>query len=59
LVLAAVGAVYGFVESIRDYPFSSWFGVTIYVAMVAALVGFVVGLMAGALGRLIGRVRAR
>lgn len=45
--LAVVGAVYGLAESIRDYPLSSWFGVTLYVLLLGAVVGFVLGVIAG------------
>jgi ABC-type amino acid transport system permease subunit len=55
-VLAGVGGIYGIVEAIRDYPFASWFGVTLYVAVLGALGGFVLGLIAGALRRLSGGV---
>lgn len=52
LVLAALGAIYGVVESVRDYPRSSWFGVILYVGMLGSVAGFVVGLIAGAFRRL-------
>jgi hypothetical protein len=52
IVLAGVGAVYGFVESIRDYAISAWFGVILYVAVLGAIAGFVLGLIAGARRRL-------
>jgi hypothetical protein len=52
--LGAVGVVYGIAESIRDYPVSSWFGVILYVTVIAAVAGFVLGLVAGALRRLVG-----
>ncbi len=52
VLFAAVGASYGIVESIRDYPPGSWFGVTLYVAVLGAPAGFVLGLVAGALRRL-------
>jgi hypothetical protein len=51
IVLAGGGGVYGIVESVRDYPLSSWFGVTLYVAMLGAAAGFVLGLIAGAVSR--------
>ncbi len=57
--LAAIGVVYGIAESIHDYPVSSWFGVTFYVAMLGAIVGFVLGLIAGALRRLVGGADSR
>jgi hypothetical protein len=49
--LAGVGAIYGLVESARDYPLSGWFGVTLYVAFVGAVAGFLIGLIAGAFAR--------
>jgi hypothetical protein len=51
IVLAGGGGVYGIVESVRDYPLSSWFGVTLYVAMLGAAAGFVLGLISGAVSR--------
>jgi hypothetical protein len=45
LVLAAVGGVYGLAEAIRDYPLSSFFGVTLYVALLGGLAGFVLGMI--------------
>lgn len=53
VLLAVVGAIYGIVESIRDYPLGSWFGVTLYVAMIGAAAGFVLGLATGAVRRLL------
>lgn len=58
VLLAVVGAIYGIVESVRDYPVGSWFGVTLYVAMLAASVGFVLGLIAGAVRRLLSGAKA-
>jgi len=58
-VLAGVGGVYGIVEAIRDYPFTSWFGVILYVAVLSAVGGFVLGRMAGAVRRLAGGVDPR
>jgi len=58
-VLAGVGGVYGIVEAIREYPFTSWFGVILYVAVLGAVGGFVLGLIAGALRRLAGDVDPR
>ena len=52
ILLAVVGGSYGIVESVRDYPVSSWFGVTTYVALLGAIAGFVLGLAAGTLRRL-------
>ena len=51
LGLAAVGAVYGIVESARDYPLTSWFGVIMYTTFLGGIAGFVVGILAGALAR--------
>lgn len=51
IIVAGVGAIYGIAESVRDYPLSSWFGVTLYVAMLGAIVGFMLGLVAGAVSR--------
>jgi hypothetical protein len=58
LLFAAVGAVGGIVESVRDYPLGSWFGVILYVSMLGAVAGFVLGLIVGALRRLFGGVGA-
>jgi ABC-type uncharacterized transport system permease subunit len=58
-VLAGVGGVYGIVEAIREYPFSSWFGVILYVVILGAVAGFVLGLFAGALRRFSGSIGAR
>ena len=52
-MLAALGAVYGVVESVRDYPLSSWFGVILYIGMLGSIAGFVLGLIAGAFRRLL------
>ena len=51
IVLAAAGAVYGVAEAVAQYPVSSWFGVTLYVAMLGALAGFVLGMIAGAVAQ--------
>jgi hypothetical protein len=59
VVLAAIGGLYGIVESIRDYPVTSWFGVILYVAMLGAGAGFVLGLGAGTLRRLVGGAGTR
>lgn len=53
ILLAGVGFVYGIVESVRDYPASSWFGVTLYVSMLGAVAGFVLGIIAGTMSRLL------
>lgn len=58
-MLAGVGGVYGIGEAIRDYPFTSWFGVILYVAVLGAVAGFVLGLVAGAVRRLAGGVDPR
>jgi hypothetical protein len=49
LAFALVGGAYGLAESIRDYPLSSWFGVTLYLLLLGTLGGFVLGVVAGAL----------
>jgi hypothetical protein len=59
VLLALVGAIYGIVESIRDYPLGSWFGVTLYVAMLGASAGLVLGLTPGSVRRLLSGARAR
>jgi membrane associated rhomboid family serine protease len=48
MLFAAIGGVYGVIESLRDYPASSWFGVTVYVSMLGAVAGFLIGVVAGA-----------
>ncbi len=53
ILLGCVGFVYGIVESVQDYPASSWFGVTLYVTMLGAFAGFVLGIIAGAVSRLL------
>lgn len=50
--MAVIGAVYGLAESFRDYPPSSWFGVTLYVTMLGAIAGFLLGITAGLLSRI-------
>ncbi len=47
IAFAGGGAGYGLAESIRDYPLSSWFGVTLYVLLLGGIVGFVLGVIAG------------
>jgi hypothetical protein len=59
VALACVGAVYGLTESVRDYPASSWFGVTLYVTMLGALVGFLLGLFTGTVSLVAGRAARR
>lgn len=59
IVLAAVGAIYGVFESVRDYSLSSWFGVILYVGMLGALAGFLLGFVAGTLRRLLSAGGAR
>jgi hypothetical protein len=51
IALGGAAAVGGFVEAVLLYPLSSWFGVTLYLAMLGALAGFVLGVVAGALSR--------
>lgn len=51
IILAGVGGIYGVVESVRHYPLSSWFGVTLYLAMLGALAGLLIGLIVGAVFR--------
>jgi ABC-type dipeptide/oligopeptide/nickel transport system permease subunit len=43
----------GIDEFVRDYPASSWFGVTLYVSLLGAVAGFVLGIIAGAISRLL------
>jgi hypothetical protein len=52
IALGGVAAVFGVAESVRDYPVSSWFGVTLYVSALGASAGFVLGVIAGALSLL-------
>jgi hypothetical protein len=47
LGLGAAGAIYGLVEAVRDYPVRSWFGVTLFLALIAILPGFVLGTVTG------------
>jgi hypothetical protein len=44
-------AVFGAVESLRDYPVSSWFGVILYVALLGSVAGLALGLAIGVLTR--------
>lgn len=55
MLLAAVGACYGAVQAVAHYPVSSWFAVTLYVAMLGSLAGVVLGLLAGTLWSLASR----
>jgi hypothetical protein len=41
----ALGAAGGFVEAVDLYPVTSWFGVTLYLAMIAGFVGLLLGLV--------------
>lgn len=59
VLLAVLGTTYGFIESIRDYPLSSWFGVTLYVTMLASTAGFILGFLAGVTQRLFRATKAR
>jgi hypothetical protein len=45
MACGAIGALSGLIEAIVVYPVSSWFGVTLFVAMLAALAGLVLGLV--------------
>jgi hypothetical protein len=51
IAFGIVGAAYGLAESVHDYPLSyplsSWFGVTLYVAIFGALAGFIFSLLQG------------
>ena len=47
IVVAVAGAAYGVFESVRDYPLSSWFGVTLFLTMLGTLAGFLLGFIAG------------
>lgn len=49
--LGAVGAVGGFIEAVAVYPLGSWFGVTLYLALIGALAGFVLGCVSAAASR--------
>jgi hypothetical protein len=44
-MLGVMGAVTGLVEAVALYPLGSWFGVTLYLAVLVGIPGFVLGLV--------------
>ena len=51
LALGSTGAVGGLIEAVDVYPVRSWFGVTLYLAMLGSIGGFILGLVCAAVTR--------